>query len=245
MEIKSTYDYDSFKLIFGNRNFGIRQSLKESMTKKNDLLIFPILVNASMEVLDGQNRLAIARELGLEVYYRIVDNFTIDDIRRWNSSSITWNMLDYLNSFCACGKEEYIKIKKYIEKYSIEITNFIGLFGVQKYKSDALRLFRIGECQLKHTDEELDKIIMLIKDIEQIVKTKLCLKRIYSNQWRALYEIVTHPDYDHHRMLTNLGMHPDAAITAFHMKFIPDFRKHLLDNVYNKWRRKNIMELKR
>jgi hypothetical protein len=244
MEIKSTYDYDAFKILSGNRSFGIRESLKKSMQEKNNLLIFPILVDKDMTVLDGQNRLAIAKDLGLEVFYRHIDNSTIDDVRRWNSSSSTWTMDEFLESYCACGYENYLTIKRITKKYKVHITVFIGLFGSQTNQFDACRLFRFGKTVLKHTTEEVEKIIVLIQDIESVVKSKLCLKRIYTNHWRALYEIVSHPDYDHKRMLTNIGMHPDAAITAFHMQFVADIRKHLLDNVYNKWRKRNIMELK-
>ena len=66
-KILSTYEYDKFKKIKGNRkiNFKNLGKIINSMSKKQ--LVIPILVNEKFEVIDGQHRLQACIELGLPV----------------------------------------------------------------------------------------------------------------------------------------------------------------------------------
>jgi hypothetical protein len=68
--IYKTTDYDIFKTLAENRPISVKQvgKLVREIQRKNMLHIKPIDVTADMEVVDGQHRLAAARELGVPIY---------------------------------------------------------------------------------------------------------------------------------------------------------------------------------
>lgn len=73
-EIKTSFNYDSFKLIDWNREIN-KQNLGKliSLNKKRfQMHLFPILVSKEFEIIDGQHRFTACKEIGCPVYY-IVD----------------------------------------------------------------------------------------------------------------------------------------------------------------------------
>lgn len=127
-QIFSTTDYDMFREVLGNRAIyapALRR-LRQSVEKKNSLPYTPIKVNSDMEVIDGQHRLTVARELGLPIYYVIENDANIDTVRRVNTNLRPWTIFDYLESYIAQGKTEYKKLYDFINEYSLSIS--VGIF---------------------------------------------------------------------------------------------------------------------
>lgn len=120
----STNDYDLFILRPDNRQkIDLKHVavIKESMeTRGNQLQRYPIQVNAEMEITNGQHRFLAAKELGVTIYYEIMENWTVDDIYVANLSK-GWTNTDYLNFFCKNGNEDYLKLKQLMEKHDITL----------------------------------------------------------------------------------------------------------------------------
>lgn len=106
-KILQTKDYSIFKRINGNRNVDKNhvKNIRESM-KEQDLMI-PIIINSEFEVIDGQHRLQARNDLGLPVYYVIVDGLGIRETQRVNINNKNWTANDFLNTYCELNYYHY------------------------------------------------------------------------------------------------------------------------------------------
>ena len=113
-----TYDYDQFKHLEGNR--ALLESRKKTIRKSvkaNGQLFSPILVNDKMEVIDGQGRLEVFRELGYPVEYIVSPGLTRKDCIVFNSTSTKWSTYDYVCSYAELNYGDYIRLKSLIDKH--------------------------------------------------------------------------------------------------------------------------------
>jgi hypothetical protein len=119
--IQATLDYKLFHRISSNREVDTKHlgRLKNSITKKNYLYLFPIIINKDMEIVDGQHRLMAAMELKLPIFYMIDDKITKADIAMVNSNRKTWGPKDYIKYFATDGNKVYVKLLDIISKYPI------------------------------------------------------------------------------------------------------------------------------
>lgn len=108
-EVKTTRDYDVFKVMEGNREVDVphvRRLMR--VIKENDLTAkFPIVVNSNMEVVDGQHRLEALKRLDLPVNYRVEDDVAIEDVRVINQVNKRWSWNDLARSYVELGNENY------------------------------------------------------------------------------------------------------------------------------------------
>ena len=118
--VQSTINYKQFKLDSANRviNQDHLMSLYDAISAKNLLREFPIVVDRNMTVLDGQHRLKAAESLEVPIYFIVSDRASIDDIASTNSNTAKWKMQDYFHRWCASGNIEYLKLKKFWDKYN-------------------------------------------------------------------------------------------------------------------------------
>ena len=109
--IQITKNYSQFNKLIGNREIheGHVQNLMESMNKY--YMPVPIVVNAKMEVIEGQHRIEACKRLELPVYYIIDSNANLKNVHELNKHRRSWTMFDYLLS----KNIQYLKKKE--EKY--------------------------------------------------------------------------------------------------------------------------------
>ena len=87
-----------------NREVTLNKKLENSILQKG--IIRPIIVNSTMQIIDGQHRYSIARKYGLPVYYVSV-NKEMNDIIKINNTACKWRVIDYINKYVILGNEEY------------------------------------------------------------------------------------------------------------------------------------------
>ena len=97
-KIRSTKNYEWFRLIDGNRDVRHASKIKKSIEAVG-LLVCPILVNEKMEIIDGQGRFTACKELNLPVYYVQQKGIGIEEVRKMNSVSSNWTTGDYVHSY--------------------------------------------------------------------------------------------------------------------------------------------------
>lgn len=122
--IQKTTNYNLFKTIEGNRDLNPNHLAKLAMSvaKKNLLQYAPIMVNESMEVIDGQHRLEVARQSKLEIYYTIVPRARLDEVMELNTTLRNWKLTDFVNSMIVTGNKEMQYLRNFCEEYGISIT---------------------------------------------------------------------------------------------------------------------------
>lgn len=119
-----TTDYEMFKIIEKNREIlrGPYEKLKKSILEKNCLKEKPILVDKDFRVLDGQHRLAIARDLDLPIYYEISESVNESDMHLLQTQT-AWKPKDFLRYYAKGGNENYAKLEKFMEKTGLDLSH--------------------------------------------------------------------------------------------------------------------------
>lgn len=117
--IQTTKSYGSFRFIRGNREIlpGHLERLKEAISKRNLLPYNPILVNQDFQIIDGQHRFTICRDLGLPVYYLQVPGLNINDVMEINTHTRGWTTGDFVEAYIKLGYVEYTKLKQFVETH--------------------------------------------------------------------------------------------------------------------------------
>jgi hypothetical protein len=118
-KILYTEDHKSFKKILSNRDLvpAHVRNLVADIQRRNLLHLFPIIVNSKMEVIEGQHRVAAAKELKLGIFYIVDDNVKSTDIAAINANRKSWSGKDYVRFYAREGRAEYKKLETIMSDY--------------------------------------------------------------------------------------------------------------------------------
>jgi hypothetical protein len=151
-----TTDYDKF--VFHRKNRRVNDlhvsELVKSIGQNNLLHAQPILVNEKLEVIDGQHRLAAARQCEVPIYYIIKRGLTIEDAITLNINTKNWGFQDYLDYWVEQGVHEYQLFRDYRAEYQFSFSLCINLIhsGKATTMPKVNDMFRNGELELNHID---------------------------------------------------------------------------------------------
>lgn len=117
--VYETTDYDLFQLLPENRPVdpGHVRKLVAQISERNLLRSQPLEVTAGLGLIDGQHRLAAARELGLPVYYKIGDQLSEEDITALNMARKNWQATDYLHMWTMRRKPAYVAFTDFRQRH--------------------------------------------------------------------------------------------------------------------------------
>lgn len=152
VKIQSTTDYDQFKKLEGNRplNKGLLAAIHESVENDGNYLQFnPIIVNEKMEVIDGQHRLQVAKEAKKTIYYIIATGMRLEQAQILNSKKRQWNAYDFLRSYIASGKREYIVLDEIMQEYHFSIAICVKALMRNTSHQVAMEKFRAGRFEIQ------------------------------------------------------------------------------------------------
>lgn len=91
--------------------------LMKAIEKKNLLPDFPILIDDQMRVIDGQHRLAVARELSIPIHFRMSSVTSFEDVGFANSNVKKWGMTDYLHYWCEKNVQPYLDLRDFLSAH--------------------------------------------------------------------------------------------------------------------------------
>lgn len=148
-----TKDYGSFKFLKGNRdiNPGKVDKIKEVIQSGIDVLKYaPIIVNEAMEIIDGQHRYAVARELKGNVYYVIHKDADLSIVPTINSNHTKWRNVDFLNSYVDLKRDAYIELAFFMKAHEgISLSTAVKVFHAgTPTSSEAIEAFREGRLSM-------------------------------------------------------------------------------------------------
>lgn len=198
-QILKTDDYSKFSFLNENRRINSRNYSQLISSMKEEQLVIPILVNGRMEIIDGQHRYTVCKELGLPIYYYMVENYGIEQVQRANMVGTNWRKPDFLNMYLQKKDEVYIEFAGLMERYELSISNLIKLFAkIQKESQAKLgKDFETGKFTLKGLDIAIDFLVAL-QDFD------------FFDEFRsvsfvtAFIDLYFHPDYTHEVMKNRL-----------------------------------------
>lgn len=162
-EVYKTTDYSKFKVLKGNRNIYSSNllNIKESISKNNLLEENPIKVNQKYEVIDGQHRLEAAKILKVPIYYVIINDLNLSDVQTLNTAQRAWILKDFLISYIKLGNNNYVRIREFMEKYSLQVRQCLLLLTGSCERKSILD-FKNGLIKISELD--------YIKGIEKMKK---------------------------------------------------------------------------
>ena len=227
-----TKDYDLFKPIGGNRNINRLHAsrLKKSMAEK--YLFTVIIVNENYEIIDGQHRYTVIKELGLPLYYIILQGYGLNEVHTLNQNSKVWSADDYVAGYSELGNENYIIYKRFIDKYkfghgeSIAMLNgLISKASRNRYQSFKEGLFKI--THLEEAEEKAQKIWLLNGIYEGFRRRSFVI---------AILHLFNNENFDYDEFLHKLKKQPSALTDC------KDTRQYLelIEEIYNYRRREKV-----
>jgi hypothetical protein len=192
--VYETKDFSLFKKLANNRstekNKANLRALRNSMNKRQ--LFNVIIVNALMEIIDGQHRIKVYEEKYKNVplderpklYYVICGDYGLDECRVLNQAGKNWDGHDFLDSYSSQGLRSYIMFKDFMEKhefmdYWITLRVLSGTINKStrstaknsaNQKGDMNEIFREGRLVVKQKD--LAYAELLAERIQEIVNNK-------------------------------------------------------------------------
>lgn len=142
VKVYETSNYDQFKTMSSNRSLDVSliRNLKESV-EKNDLLAYnPILVNEKMEVIDGQHRLEVCKDLNHPVFYIVKKGeLPATSVRDLNVNKKNWNNEAYFNFYVQNDDEVYKEFATFYKESGLTLMSAVTLFSNGKTSTQQFR----------------------------------------------------------------------------------------------------------
>lgn len=222
--VQVTSDYTKFQTKQGNRELNYLH-LKRliSSVKENDLLYAnPILVNDKFEIIDGQHRFNVCKELKKPIYYIMVKGLGLNEIQILNANSKNWKMEDYVDGYCSMGMQEYCEFKKYVETTDLGISLLLALLCGSD-NSDNTSDLKNGKLKLTHKNRAL-VILQWLNDWSQYYDG--CKRRSFVLSLVKLYSI---KGYNHDKMMQKIKYQSAKLVDSLNTKTY----LALLEEIYN------------
>lgn len=129
--ITATKKYSMFELHEFNRDVKKIKWLMALMKEHGWIDAYPLHVvrngNGKLLIKNGHHRFEVARRLGIAVKYVVCDDTaTIAELERGTNP---WTLNDYFDSYCRQGKPEYLRVKDYVARTGIKLSQAISLLG--------------------------------------------------------------------------------------------------------------------
>lgn len=199
-KIYVTYNYDLFKNIKVNRVVNRSNYAKLYKSFKKQQLITLVMVNEKYEIIDGQHRAIICKELGLPIYFYIVPSYGVKQLSMAQVSS-SWVNKDFLHQYAENNQEDYIWFDEFISENGMSINNAQKIISlITKDTLNKIRYsFENGDFKINtDTRIEMEKFIVALKDFDFFE----CYTR--GSFVSAFLELYFYGSYDHEVMKNKL-----------------------------------------
>lgn len=238
-KVYKTNDLSVFKTIGGNRvpNPQHIKRLKTSIIE-NGMLCNPILVNEKMEVIDGQHRLLASKEAGSDVFYIVLDGYSLSEVHTLNLNQKNWTKKDFMDGYADMGIESYIKLRNFVYKHEdFTFGDCVALCGNKSGSENSnTNKFKLVNPSLS-TQEVFEEGTWKGKDFnlanEWAEKIRL-IKPYYANYNRSTFvltmiSLFKNENFDYSEFMHKLRLQPKALVDCANR----EQQKLLIEEIYN------------
>jgi len=207
-QIQKTTDYGKFITTAGNRLIMKTHlaNLTKSIRSRNLLHLNPIIVNEKLEVIDGQHRLLAAESLEVGIYFVQEEGLTLNDVVLLNTTAKQWRLDDYLTSYIARGYKEYIKVKKFANRWGISTSNALAILSSDEDGRIHAPYSVFKEGKFEIADEKLaEEFIKRLKEISAFTVEYAWKDREFM---RALFYLYYREGIDHDVLVDKIKRWP-------------------------------------
>lgn len=228
-QVHTTTDYFLFKSLDGNRTKNLLHinRLKKSMSE--NYLFTVIIVNEKYEIIDGQHRFEVIKELNLPLNYIVCEGYSLREVQVLNQYSKTWNSDDYLDCYCNLGYEDYLKYAAFKDKYKLGHNEVQSLLSGLSHKAD-VETFYSGNFKVKSLEqaEEYIEKIMMIEPYYSGVRRRAFIF--------AMISLFNNENFEFTEFLQKLKLQPTALQDCTNVTNY----KILIEEIYNYRRRDKV-----
>lgn len=227
--VHTTTDYSLFKPIGGNRNknlFHINR-LKNSMAQ--NYLFTAIIVNENYQIIDGQHRFEVIKELKLPLHYIICTGYGLNEVHILNQNSKNWSTDDYLEGYCDLGYKEYLLYKNFKNEYGFGHQECLALLTNDRGQHNN---FKSGQLVIDDYfgAKKISDNIMLIEPFYSKIGIR---RRSFVN---AMISLFKNPNFEFTEFLQKLKLQPTALVDCA----TTSQYKSLIEEIYNYRRREKV-----
>jgi hypothetical protein len=223
--VMKTNDYSKFKTLGGNRQLNELhlKRLRSSVMTKNLLFANPILVNDKFEIIDGQHRFTVCKDLGFPIHYLLVENLGLSEVQTLNANTKNWKVEDYIDGYCDMGLQEYCYLKSLLTKTGLGVMTLLNIFASGSSGGSTLCLVKEGKLEMVHRNRGL---IMLkwIQDWRMHYEGAKARSFVF-----ALVHLYNVKGYNHEKMMQKLQYQSTKLVDCTNTKTY----LALLEEIYN------------
>ena len=223
--VMKTNDYSKFKTLGGNRQLNELhlKRLLSSVMVKNLLFANPILVNDKFEIIDGQHRFTVCKDLGFPIHYLLVENLGLSEVQTLNANTKNWKVEDYIDGYCDMGLQEYCYLKSLLTKTGLGVMTLLNIFASGSSGGSTLCLVKEGKLEMVHRNRGL---IMLkwIQDWRMHYEGAKSRSFVF-----ALVHLYNVKGYNHEKMMQKLQYQSTKLVDCTNTKTY----LALLEEIYN------------
>lgn len=123
----TTTDYSKFKKLEGNRDVTEQRKMRIRRSVEANGQIFTVVIcNEKLQIIDGQGRVEVFKEMGLPVSYVIVPGLTARDCAVLNATTTVWKLDDYIAMYCSQNIKPYIMLRDLLDRHKNVSLNSVG-----------------------------------------------------------------------------------------------------------------------
>jgi len=184
------YNYKKFKLLDENRELKPLNlsNLRGSIQRVDLSDYFPILVTKNFEIIDGQHRFTIWKELGMPIKYKVMKASNMEIIADINTAQASWNIGDLIKHHAALGNTNYALLQDDMKKHKLSAkTLLMFIMGKTNYSED------IRRKTLIYRKEDSNSLNRFMNDVKIFARHEFGKQ---SKFYQAFAALRTHPLYE-------------------------------------------------
>ena len=238
--IQNTNNYSLFKFINGNRDVNPLhiKRLKDSFLEKP--LLSLIIVNERYQIIDGQHRFLVQRELALPINYVVVYGYGISEVQILNVNSSDWKKKDFLGGYIKKGIYDYIEFERFQKTYpSLNFTTIVKLLsGLRSNGSTRLDGYKSISQSFEKGDFKIKDLAESHRRAAMILEFQPYYAKFNDNSFIVtLMYLFEHPNYKHEEMMKKLRLQPTSIKPCKNQKQYIE----LLEEIYNYHRQSKVV----
>lgn len=229
-QVHTTTDYFLFKPIDGNRQKNKLHLARLKASIEENYLFTAIIVNENYEIIDGQHRFQVIKELGLPLNYIVCEGYGLNEVHALNANSKNWNWDDYLQGYCSLGYKNYLLYRDFKDKYQFGHNECLALLTGRQSNGKDGKDFNNGRLKI-NSIAEAERIAELIHMVSPYYDG-------YKRRWfvSAIITLLKRENFEFIEFLNKLKTQPtalqDCTSTASYIA--------LIEEIYNYRRRDKV-----
>lgn len=243
--IYRTKNYDLFSILTGNRDVNVMHVKRLRDSFRKSMLFTVIFVNEHYQIIDGQHRFEVLKELGEPIEFIVLPEYGVKEVQILNTNSKNWKTEDYLQGYCKEGYGEYLKMKKFMEDYP-EFGILATLRILTQLSTGKKQGSVDGVKVSSNQDFECGRFVVPDLTASYEIAEKLRLLAPYFHLYTdptfisAILKVFANPEYDHNEMISKLSKQPSVLIKQ---RDVEQYRL-IIEDVYNYRRRDKKVNLR-